>query len=155
MKLFDSFKNYLEKRHLWEVFTYLFFGGLTTVVNFVVYFIARDLLGLSMVIANSFAWLLSVIFAFVTNKVWVFHSQTEGLGELLSELGKFIFYRGLSYVLDMATMILLIDLLHMGDFFAKLITQVLVIIANYLFSKLFIFNKKSDVIENREGSHEE
>lgn len=155
MRVFASFKSYLEKRHLWEVFTYLFFGGLTTLVNFVVYFLARDLMGLSMVVANSLAWLLSVVFAFVTNKLWVFHSRTEGLWQLSQELGKFIFYRGLSYILDMGLMILLIDLLHIGDFVSKLITQVLVIAANYLFSKLFIFNKKADVIETSEENHEE
>lgn len=155
MKIFVAFKSYLEKRHLWEVFTYLFFGGLTTLVNFVVYFIARDLAGLSMVVANSLAWLLSVVFAFVTNKLWVFYSQTEGLGQLAQELGKFVFYRGLSYILDMGLMILLIDVLHLGDFVSKLITQIVVVVANYLFSKLFIFNKKADVIETSEEHHEE
>lgn len=148
MKLYTRFRTELEKRKLWEIFIYLFFGGLTTIVNFVAFFIARDLLHLSLVPSNTISWLAAVLFAFVTNKLWVFHSKTETPGELAVEFGKFIFYRILSYVLDMGAMLLLVNVLHVGDFWAKLITQILVVIANYLFSKLFIFKGRTEINVN-------
>ncbi|MFY1067101.1 GtrA family protein [Enterococcus sp. AD013-P3] len=156
MKLYNRFRTELEKRHLWEVFIYLFFGGLTTVVNFVVFFLAKDLAHLSLVPSNTLAWIGAVLFAFVTNKLWVFHSKTETPAELAVEFGKFIFYRLLSYAIDMGAMLLLVNVLHMGDFWSKMVTQVLVVVANYVFSKLFIFKNKSEVVileENNEQSH--
>lgn len=157
MKLYNQFRTELEKRHLWEVFIYLFFGGLTTVVNFVVFFLAKDLAHLSLVPSNTLAWIGAVLFAFVTNKLWVFHSKTETPAELAVEFGKFIFYRILSYVLDMGAMLLLINVLHVGDFWSKLITQILVVVANYVFSKLFIFKNNSEIViveeESKKAEH--
>lgn len=156
MKLYTWFRTELEKRKLWEVFIYLFFGGLATIVNFASFFIAQDVAGLGLVASNTISWLAAVLFAFVTNKIWVFHSKTETPGELAVEFGKFIFYRILSYVLDMGAMLLLINVLHVGDFWAKLITQILVVIANYLFSKLFIFkgNQKAPIVEEYDATKE-
>lgn len=142
MKVYLKFRQELEKRHLWEVFIYLFFGGLATVVNIVTYMVAKELLGFDLVWSNTFSWIAAVLFAFVTNKLWVFHSKTEGTAALLLEFGKFVFYRILSFVMDMGVMILLIDILHVNDLVSKIITQVLVVVANYLFSKLFIFKPK-------------
>jgi len=118
-----------------EVVGYLFFGVMTTLVNFIVYFFCRDLLQFQFVLANTLSWIASVLFAFVTNKKWVFHSKSETI-----EAAKFIFYRGLSYLIDMASMFVCLKLLMTSDFSAKLFTQVLVVIANYFFSKLLIFN---------------
>ncbi len=124
-----------------EVFWYIFFGGLTTVMNFVIYYAARFLLGDNLYVNNSLAWFGSVLFAFVTNKVWVFHSHSESMGALIAEFARFVFYRLLSFFIDMGSMVILIKWLHINDFIAKLFTQVLVVVANYIFSKLFIFNK--------------
>lgn len=142
VKFFYLFKEYLEKRKLWEIFIYLFFGGLTTVVNFIAYFICVDLLQINYLIANAVAWLASVIFAFVTNKRWVFHSSVSSKIELLIEFCKFIFYRVVSFGLDMSAMYVMISILSINDFWAKLVTQILVVVANYFFSKFFIFQKK-------------
>lgn len=142
MKVYWKFRHELEKRHLWEVFVYLFFGGLATVVNIVTYLLAKEVLGLDLVWGNSLSWIAAVLFAFVTNKLWVFHSKTDSWLALWIEFGKFIFYRLLSFVMDMGLMILLIDVLQMNDLLAKIITQVVVVVANYLFSKLFIFKRK-------------
>ena len=100
--MFKKFQVFLETRNLWEVFTYLFFGGLTTLVNLIVFFCAREVFHAGLVISNSLAWILSVLFAFVTNKRWVFRSRTEGVAAYLQEFGKFVFYRALSYFLDMS-----------------------------------------------------
>lgn len=146
MKYYLQFKTKMKRRHLWEVFIYLFFGGLATVVNFVIYFFARDTFNLNLFNSNSISWLAAVLFAFVTNKLWVFKSESENFFELIIEFGKFIFYRIVSYGLDMGMMFLFVDSLEITDFWAKLITQVVVVIANYLFSKLFIFKSKDKVV---------
>ena len=82
--LFNRGKALLEAHHLWDVFTYVFFGGLTTVVNIVVFASATHV-GISWQASNFLAWLLSVLFAFVTNKLWVFNSHTESFGALVWE----------------------------------------------------------------------
>ncbi|WP_125704678.1 GtrA family protein [Lacticaseibacillus daqingensis] len=117
---------------------YLFFGGWTTVVN-IVSFYALTHLGMSWQLANFLAWSLSVLFAFVTNKLWVFESHTENLRELLWELTKFVFARVVSLGLDYGCMFLFISGLHLSQLVAKVITQVVVVVANYAFSKLVIF----------------
>lgn len=134
----------LANKHLREIICYLFFGGLTTLVNLLVFFCAREIFQAPLVVSNSLAWLLSVLFAFVTNKRWVFHSKTTGAAAYLLELGKFILYRLLSYCLDMGTLLLLVQVFHTGDLLAKLVSQVIVVLANYFFSKWLIFNGKED-----------
>lgn len=146
MNFYLKFKHELEKRHLWEVFIYLFFGGLTTLVNIIIYFIFREWIKTNYIMANIIANMIAILFAFITNKVWVFHSRTGNIKELIVEFSKFVFYRLLSFGLDMISMMICIDMLQTGDLFAKLFTQVLVVIANYLFSKLFIFNSKDKVV---------
>lgn len=139
MRIYYWFKQQLVARRLWDVFTYLFFGALATVVNLVSFAIARQGFDLSWPISNSISWLASVLFAFVTNKLWVFHSKTETIGALVWEFAKFMAARIVSYGLDMLCMYLLIDVVATGDVIAKIVTQVVVVIVNYAFSKLFIF----------------
>ncbi|MBO0460972.1 GtrA family protein [Enterococcus sp. DIV1298c] len=146
MKVYVQFKSYLESKGYWEVFIYLFFGGLATVVNFVSYAIVQQLFHLSMPVSNTISWICSVLFAFVTNKIWVFQSKSPSYTHFFIEFAKFVFYRIVSYGLDMGAMILMIKGLDMNDYVAKIITQVLVVLANYIFSKLFIFNK-TEIIE--------
>lgn len=143
MNYYFKFKSELEKRHLWEVFIYLFFGGLTTLINIIIYFIFREWIKTNYIIANIIANIIAILFAFITNKVWVFHSKSENVKELIIEFSKFVLYRLLSFGLDMIFMMICIDIVQTGDLFAKLFTQVLVVIANYIFSKLFIFKPKS------------
>lgn len=122
-----------------EIILYLVFGVLTTMVNFGVYLFFKSFLEASMLLANSFAWIFSVLFAYLTNRRWVFESTISGIVAVSFELIKFIFYRGLSFVIDMLSMLLFIEVLVWEDFYAKLITQVIVVIANFLFSKWLIF----------------
>lgn len=147
MKIYHMVKEYLVAKRLWEVFIYLFFGGLATVVNIVTFALAYQVFHLNWPISNTISWIFSVLFAFVTNKVWVFQSKTENFKELVWEFSKFVFARVISFGMDMATMYLFIDLLHTGNLIAKLITQIIVVIANYIFSKVFIF-KKVEIIED-------
>ncbi|WP_461215921.1 GtrA family protein [Lacticaseibacillus sp. GG6-2] len=142
--LFYRGEAWLEAHQLWDVFTYVFFGGLTTVVNIVVFGVATRL-GISWQIANFLAWLLSVLFAFVTNKLWVFNSHTDSLGGLVWELTKFMAARIVSLGIDYACMFLFINLFRWAKIVAKILTQVVIVVANYAFSKFIIFrNKPSD-----------
>ena len=110
-KLFIKGKNWLEASRLWDVFTYVFFGALTTLVNIVVFAVATHG-GLSWQLANFLAWLLSVLFAFVTNKLWVFNSHTESLSALVWEFSKFIIARVASLGIDYGFMLLFIQALN-------------------------------------------
>lgn len=141
MRLYLAFKQYLEEKKLWEVFIYLFFGGLATLVNLLTFALAFNLFGWSWPLSNAFSWICSVLFAFVTNKLWVFHSKTETWLALAWEFSKFLAARIVSFGMDMACMYVLIDLLHTGNLIAKIVTQIVVVVANYVFSKVFIFKK--------------
>ena len=144
-------ENYIEKdQHTsWynryrEVIFYLVFGVLTTVVNILSFYI-MDLFGVNTYVNNTIAWVLSVIFAYVTNKLFVFESKTNGKKELVKEVSSFFGARILSYVIDMAGMYLLVSILLTNKMFAKVVMNVVVIILNYIFSKLFVFQKKKKV----------
>ncbi|AYW50602.1 GtrA family protein [Tetragenococcus halophilus] len=136
-------KKLKEDKRLQEIITYLFFGVMTTVVNFVTFFLARNLFVWNLVISNTFSWVLSVLFAFATNKKWVFKSKTTSSRHFFSELSKFFFYRIVSFGIDMGCMLLFVDAIDMKEFWAKLITQIIIVIANYVFSKFFIFTQKN------------
>ncbi|XUC84189.1 hypothetical protein IGI92_001186 [Enterococcus sp. DIV2379] len=142
MQKYNEYKQFLQQKKLWEPITYLFFGGLTTVVNIVVYLIFREGIGLYYQTANVISWIASVLFAYFTNKLWVFEAKTETKQESWAAFGKFIFFRVLSLGLDMLCMYLFISILATGDLVAKLVTQVVVVLANYVFSKFLIFNTK-------------
>ncbi|XUD13029.1 hypothetical protein IGJ55_002210 [Enterococcus sp. AZ170] len=126
-----------------EVISYIVFGVATTIVNFVVFFICKDMLGIDYKISNAISWFLSVLFAFFTNKYFVFGSKHDDLGSFVREILLFYWYRILSFVIDMALMILMIEVLNISDFWSKMATQVAVVVLNYFFSKFFIFNKKT------------
>ncbi|WP_235808681.1 GtrA family protein [Lacticaseibacillus camelliae] len=134
-------KAWLERKKLWDIFTYVFFGGLTTLVNIVTFVVATHA-GMSWWIANFVAWVLSVLFAFVTNKLWVFNSHTGTIKALLWEFSKFIFARVLSLGIDYGFMFLFITILGMGEGLSKLLTQFAIVVANYAFSKFVIFKNK-------------
>lgn len=125
-----------------EVLAYLFFGGATTLINIVVFFICQNIFGLNYTISNPISWFLSVLFAFFTNKYFVFDSKHTDRRSFFKEMGLFYWYRVLSFVIDMGLMVVLIEGLHLSDFWAKMITQVVVVVLNYFFSKFFIFKGK-------------
>ncbi|WYJ82218.1 teichoic acid glycosylation protein [Enterococcus sp. DIV0840] len=126
-----------------EVISYLVFGVATTIVNIVIFFICKDLLGIDYKISNAIGWFLSVLFAFFTNKYFVFASNHEDIGSFIREMLLFYWYRILSFIVDMALMVLMIEWMHISDFWAKMVTQVAVVVLNYFFSKFFIFKKKA------------
>lgn len=151
MKYYLLVRETLEEKKLWNIFVYLFFGGLATIVNIATYFICVEWFSLYYLVANGISWLFAVLFAFTTNKRWVFHSKTEGVVELMIEFGKFLFYRVLSLGMDMGVMYVMIDLMATSNLTAKIVTQIIVVLANYLFSKFLIFNQgESRIVEIRD-----
>jgi len=114
---------------------YLFIGGLTTLVNIVVFFVLNAL-HMPLLWANTLAWLVSVIFAFFTNKSVVFQSAYTNRRRFISELVAFFVLRGLSLILDNGIMYLGITVMGLAVLLVKLVSQVIVIVANYVFSKL-------------------
>ena len=98
-------------------------------------------LSIELYISNIIAWILSVLFAYITNKLFVFESKNKSKTENLKEMVSFFGFRVLSLVFDMGCMFLLVDILRIGELISKVLSNILVIILNYIFSKLFIFKK--------------
>ena len=125
-----------------EVINYLVFGGLTTIVNFVAYCIFARLIEIDEVLSSGIAWVCAVIFAYVTNKIFVFESKTETKKDLIKECISFFLARIVSGITcDVGTFALMVKVFHINDIFSKIVTQVMVVIVNYVFSKFVVFRK--------------
>lgn len=117
-------------------------GILTTIVNIGVYYSLTKTELLNYQVATIMAWVVSVLFAYVTNKKFVFVSKTTSYKELQREISSFFVFRLLSLGIDFISMMLLIEIFHMDDFLAKLLANVIVIVFNYIASKQLIFKKQ-------------
>lgn len=125
-----------------HVLLYGIFGVLTTVVNIVVYWVMAHLLHLTTTPSTLIAWVVAVLFAYLTNRKWVFDSQAQGNKQILAELISFFLCRIATGVVDWLCMFVLVDLLHLNDVLIKAAANVLVIILNFIASKWLIFKKK-------------
>lgn len=146
-KLFEKYR---------ELIIYIVFGALTTLVNYIIHFAMR-FVGANYYASLSLAWLGAVIFAYVTNKIFVFDSKAKGK-EALREFALFVGARVFSYGLELLISFIFIDLaradrfvwapsftetvIPVGELLVKTFAQVLIVITNYIFSKLVIFKKK-------------
>lgn len=131
----------LVKKH-YDVISYLFFGVLTTAVNYLVYLPCLNLLHFSAAVSNIIAWIIAVAFAYLTNKPFVFRSHDWSMKVVLPELTKFVACRMGSGLLETAILFVTVDLLNWNGNVMKLITSVLVVVLNYVGSKLLVFKKK-------------
>ena len=120
---------------------YAVFGVLTTLVNVAVYWLLAHLCSLSTLPSTILAWLAAVAFAYITNRIWVFESKAETKKEILREVLSFFGCRLATGVLDWAWMLIFVDILHINDLLMKLVANIIVIILNFVASKLFIFKK--------------
>ena len=125
-----------------EVISYLFFGVLTTAVDFVSYYILTRFLSLDEGFSNVLAQFLAIIFAYVTNKLFVFEDKTNTIKSLIIQFGKFFSLRLVTLVLNTVLFVIMIDKMGINDIVTKAIVSVIVIILNYVFSKLIIFKAK-------------
>ena len=128
----------------WDILSYLFFGGLTTLVNYLVYFPLYNWLNFSATLSNAIAWIFAVAFAYLTNKPFVFKSHDWSAKTVLPELTKFVSCRIASGVLETALLLFCVDLLGWNGNLMKIITSILVVILNYVASKLIVFRKKGE-----------
>ena len=131
-KLLDLYKKYKE------IINYLIFGGLTTVVSIATYALFAKVFHIDYLISNVLSWILAVLFAYITNKIFVFESKSK---KNVKEITSFFFFRIISLVMEMIILYIFVDMLHIDDLITKIIAQVIVIVSNYVFSKVFVFKK--------------
>lgn len=129
-----------------EMILYIVFGVLTTAINYGSYFLLAHPMGLSVIASNVIAWIVAVLFAFVTNKLLVFDSKSLRFDLVLKELVSFAACRFFSGALDTGIMLVFVNMLHFSDLIIKLLSNVLVIIINYILSKFFIFAQKGKIV---------
>lgn len=132
-------RHFVEKHK--ELISYIFWGAASTAVNYGIYFLCTKPLQLDYLVSNVIAWVVSVAFAFVVNKLFVFESKSLVAKTVLSELWKFVSARIFSGMLETGILFVFVTLMHMNDSVIKIAAGVIVIILNYVMSKLLIFNK--------------
>ncbi|HFL3520782.1 TPA: GtrA family protein [Clostridioides difficile] len=130
------------KKHK-ETILYLFFGAFTTLVNIVSYLFFTRVILFNFMVANTFAWILAVLFAYVTNKFFVFESKRIEIRFVFKEFLSFVSFRLLSGVVEMLIMYVMIDLIFVNDIIVKVFTNIVVIVLNYLFSRNIIFKTQN------------
>lgn len=140
--MIDKIKD-LYYKHM-QMVNYVFFGGLTTLVNFVTYFVALKVLNIPNVPSNLIAWLVSVLFAFVVNKLYVFRSMSLEMKVILFELFSFVSVRLLTGALETAIMYVGVDVMNYNELVLKIIANVIVLLTNYFGSILIIFRRKNE-----------
>ena len=126
-----------------DLILYAVFGLLTTLVNTAAYWLCAHPLGLPVVPSSVIAWFLAVLFAYLTNRKWVFHSEASGPREIAREVCSFFLCRLATGVLDWALMYLFAEKLQLNDLAVKIAVNILVIILNYVASKLLIFRRRN------------
>ena len=127
----------------WDILSYLFFGVLTTAVNFLVYFPLYNWLALSATVSNIIAWIFAVAFAYLTNKPFVFKSHDWSRKTVVPELTKFVGCRIGSGILETVVIWLTVDILFWNGNLMKVLVSVLVVIINYIGSRWLVFNSKN------------
>lgn len=140
----ETIKKYYTKYE--EVIKYLIFGVLTTIVNFVTYYVLVFLFrtedGAIGIVCNVSATIISILFAYVTNRKFVFESKTTGKKEIFKEMFSFFSCRAFSFFMDFLIYLTGCTIMKLPSFIVKMVSQVVVTILNYVFSKLIIFKKK-------------
>ncbi len=137
--MIEEMKNIIEKYRSFIMYAIL--GVLTTAVNIVVYYLSYNLIGMSNVISTVIAWTIAVAFAFVTNKIWVFDSGSFDWKILAHEIPTFFGSRLITGFLDLVIMFFAVDIMTWNSMIWKIISNVIVIILNYMASRFIIFNK--------------
>lgn len=163
----DFIGKLIEKFLTKEFITYVIFGLLTTVINLLTFYVFKELFisigwegtlnglisegtwlynilvdGTDYLDANFIAWVVAAVFAFITNKLWVFESKSWKPSVALKEFIEFIGARILSFAIETVLMVILVTFLSLPEMLSKLAVGIIIIILNYVFSKLFVFKKK-------------
>ena len=131
-------KELIKKLYKNDVVRYVFFGGCTTMVNLVSFYILRKA-GTELNTANLISIILAILFAYVVNSKYVFQDKCETLKDHIKPFGKFIGARQATMVIEVGGVWLLVEQLHMNDMLGKFATQFVVLVLNYIFSKFLVF----------------
>ena len=131
-----------------EIINYLIVGVLTTVVSIVTYFLFSLILDIEnnilFILANVLSWICAVIFAYITNKKFVFNTTTSNKKEEIKVFSMFVSSRITTLLIELAFMFITVKVILINDKIAKVIAQFIVIVLNYILSKLFVFKKKNN-----------
>ena len=140
LPILNIFEPFYKKNK--EVLLYLFFGGLTFIVSIATYAVFNVSMGINELIANVMSWVLAVLFAFATNRVWVFQAPTHTITEFLKQMLSFFGGRVVTLVIEEIILLVFITWLGFNSMVVKVIAQVIVIVLNYVISKFFVFSDK-------------
>lgn len=126
------------------IIMYVFWGGITTVINIAVYVCLYNLLGIKSDISNIISWFITVSVAYITNKIWVFESKITTIRILVYEIISFFACRIATGIIDIVIMHIAVEVMHYPGIIFKILSNIIVIVLNYTTSKLFIFKHRSD-----------
>ena len=154
IKPFSVFEGFYIKNK--SVLLYLFFGGLTTFVSVFTFWLAEVLIrtdfnisvfgniySAKVVLTNTISWVCAVLFAFFTNRIWVFNSPTDSWGGFFKQMSAFFGGRFATFLLETAILIVFVSALHFNELVIKIIAQFVVLVSNYVISKLIVFRKRN------------
>lgn len=122
-----------------EILLYLFFGALTVIFSIITFALFNIYFGINELIANIFSWIIVVLFAFITNRIWVFENESEGIHGFGKQLMTFYAGRLITLGIEEGILLIFVTMLGYPSIVIKIIAQFIVIILNYFISKLFIF----------------
>lgn len=129
-----------------EIILYVICGALTTLVNIVTYHICCGMF--DVLVANAIAWVASVLFAYVVNKIFVFQSKTKQFNEIIKELLGFFGGRIGTLLIESLILFIFVTTLGLHEMIIKIVAQFIVLVLNFIISKLFVFKKKVDDANN-------
>ena len=125
-----------------EGLMYLFFGGLAFFLNIFLFALFTDIMKINDLLANAISWVICVLFQYITNRTWVFDGHVEGSAALIKQISSFFGGRIFTLVVEEIIILVFITWLGFNRIAVKLVAQVVVIVLNYVISKLFVFKKK-------------
>ena len=136
----DIIKKFLNK----EVIMYIIFGVLTTLVNIIISFVLEGIVHIDGAIASAIGIVSSVLFAYFTNRKWVFNTYAKGFKENFKEFIKFILGRAVTMIIEQGGVIIFYSYMNLPFMPVKLSLTIIVVILNFFFSKFFAFKKKGE-----------
>lgn len=139
LPVLNIFEPFYKKNK--EVLLYLFFGGLAFLLSLAVYAYFNIVLEMNELVANVISWIITVLFAFITNRIWVFAAPTNGTVDFFKQMISFFGGRVITLVIEELILLLFITYMGLNSIVVKVIAQVVVIVLNYVISKLIVFRK--------------
>ena len=136
-----------------DVLRYIFFGGCTTLVNLVCYYVLRLATPINMNIANTISVMAAILFAYFVNSRFVFRSEAENLKQRFGEFTKFVGARLSTMIIEVGGVWLMAEVMHINDLIAKFVIQFIILVLNYIFSKFLVFTKKKGTGEKACNCH--